>query len=353
MNGTNKTIGGGVMMLNIEQAQRALALLLLAKVPACLIGGVGCGKTTAVEAVGEKARKNVPNFKVWTKILSYCAEEDLGGVPVPNTDNGRVKYLMPEDMPFDEDATGILFFDEFDRAREQVQTAALQYLLGGNVNGHKVPAGVFPVLAMNGESDIYTNPLSAAAVTRLCTLFVSSQAAGNQQSYDAWALENDVSPVIRGFARWCPDLVKSFDAFEELARPTPRTRDMAGRILDVVDEVSFQTDDILLPCLAGVVGKAAAVQLIAFRELFGTLPDLEAVLSNPEGADVPTEMSARYAIVAALSSRVTTADRGEAAIKYAIRCGNEMASFIVGVLPVKCPAVVTTPTYLNFVNNNQ
>lgn len=343
-----------VSLLNIEQVQRCLAILALARVPACLVGGVGCGKTTAVESFAKKL-----NRKLVTKILTFAAEEDLGGVPVADTKEAAkpgwvrvLDYWMPVDIAslFHEACTDILFLDEYDRAREAVQNASMQYTLGGHINGLQVAEGVFTILAMNGESDSYTTPLSAAAVTRVCTLFVSAQADGNQESYDRWALENGVHEVIRGFARFCPDLVKSHDQFEELAKPTPRTRDMAGRIMEAIDQVAFKTDDILLPLFAGVIGRAAAVQLIEYRRMHKSLPDPQTVLDDPMGAPVPEEASSKYAMVACLTSKARGADQGEAVLKYAIRCGRELASFAVGVLPVRCPEACTTPTYIEFLN---
>jgi hypothetical protein len=321
-----------------------------------LVGGVGCGKTTAVESFAKKL-----NRKLVTKILTFAAEEDLGGVPVADTKEAAkpgwvrvLDYWMPADIAslFHEACTDILFLDEYDRAREAVQNASMQYTLGGHINGLQVAEGVFTILAMNGESDSYTTPLSAAAVTRVCTLFVSAQADGNQESYDRWALENNVHEVIRGFARFCPDLVKSHDQFEELAKPTPRTRDMAGRIMEAIDQVAFKTDDILLPLFAGVIGRAAAVQLIEYRRMFNDLPDLDDVLAHPDTCVIPTEISVKYALLAALTRKARGAEQGEATLKVALRAGHELMSFAIGVIPVKCPEACTTPTYLTWVNRD-
>ncbi len=64
--------------------------------------------------------------------------------------------------------------------------------------------------------------------------------------------------------------------------------------------------------LAGCVGKGRAAQYVAFRGLIGELPDIDAVLLQPESATVPENPSAKYLVAMAIASRLTAANFGRA-----------------------------------------
>ena len=304
-----------------------------------------------------KQKKDVPKviFKLWKWILAYKDPTDIGGVQYPNEDKTRVKYLISEELPFDCDDYGIIFADEFDRATPETQNSFLQILLGGEIHGHELSKNAYTILAMNGTSDIFTTPLSEASRTRVCTLFLSSHAEGNLESWDNFAEEQGLSPTIRGFARFRPELIVTHEEFEELAIPTPRTRDMADQILRATDGAKFETADILLPCLAGVVGKATALELIAYKEMCDKCPDPDKIIASPETATVPKEPSVGYAVIMALLARVAKKDKktAQAVIKYAVRMKEELTAYCLRKLAEKCPAVVVTPEYNKWTSDHK
>lgn len=336
-----------VETINPEQAQRALALLWRAGVPAALIGGVGCGKTTAVREFVNKLNKGKVPFKLWTCILSYMEASDIGGIPVPDQKSGKVKYLTPEFLPFDTDDAGVIFGDEFDRATPEVQNAFLQVLLGGEFHGHKMSPKAYCVLAMNGESDIYTTPLSRAARTRVCSLFLSRHASGCNESYAKWASNNGVNEVVQTFARFRTDLYEQDEEFTEIAQCVGRTADMAGRVLDAVKKVSFPTTDILLPCLAGLVGKKAALELMATQKLVDEgCPTLEDIVKDPTGTKVPENMSVIYTLIRSAVRSHTAENKKEvrALATYAARIPDEWAAVLMNQLMEKSPSACAADT---------
>lgn len=339
---------GKVEFLSPKQLKRAIIVLWKAKIPAAIFGGPGCGKTTSVYEIIDDLNKGGDNFKMWPMILSYKGPEDVGGVPYPNEDHTRVRYLLPEDLPFGTDDKGIIFGDEFDRASPETQNSFLQILLGGIVHGKRISPNAYVVLAMNGTSDIYTTQLSAAAITRVCTLFVSSKSDEFLDSYEEWAESVGVSPMMRGFARFTPDLLEEHEDFEELAKATPRTRDMADRILQAASSVKFRTEDIIRPLLAGVIGKAAAIKLLAFRDMFTKAPDPLTVIRDPENAPIPDNVSVAYALVCSLVGHIKgqgdlrTVDQ---LCKYAIRLPEELTGMMFRKIYSKCDTVVTNVNF--------
>jgi hypothetical protein len=288
--------------------------------PVALIGGTGVGKTVSVKAFHsrldahfqKKEKKRVGWYKM---LLSLFESSELGGYIVPNMERKRAEHLMVECLPFDTDETAIIFGDEFDRATPEVQNTYLQILLGGDFHGHRLSENAYNVLALNGSSDIYTTPLSAAARTRICTLFVGGNLSDVIESYDAWAESMKMPMTIRAFNRFVP-LTRPVVEFEELAEDTLRTRDMAAIVSlarDRVDDTErFRTDDIYFPIIAGLIGSMAASQFVQMEKVIkegGVMPD--DIFSDPADADVPKEVSYVHFLLEACIGSIKADKRGQ------------------------------------------
>ena len=271
-----------IQTINHDQLKRCLLLLWMADIPACIVGTVGTGKTTAVEELVSSIKEKMdPNFHLWKVFLGLVDATDIGGIP-HKAEDGKVDYMAPRCMPFGTEESGIIFGDEYDRAAPDVQNAFNQILLGREIHNNVISKNAYVILAMNGESDSYTTPLSKAARNRVCTLFLSTEASNSEKQWDDWARLNGINDTIRAFAKYRSDLIKEDTEYSELAMITPRSRDMAGKILDNIEKAEFETDDILLPCLAGVIGSAAAHELISYIETKDSIPDIKHVLDNPQ-----------------------------------------------------------------------
>ena len=345
-----------VKYIDHNQLRRSLLLCYNAKVPVCILGGVGCGKTTAVRDFAAEIDKQIEgDFKLWTIFLGLIDATDIGGVPV-RTDDNEIEYAAPKCLPFNTSDAGIILGDEYDRSSPEVQNAFNQILLGGEIHGNKISENAFVVLTMNGSSDRYTTQLSEAARNRVCTLFLSSKASSTLSQWDDWASKNGINETIRAFAHFKQDLIKSHENFEELALITPRSRDMAGRILDAAKTANFKTDDIMLPILAGIIGMGPANELIAFDRMREQLPDIEKMLKNPEKYETDkcwANSSLCYAIGVSLGSRLTDddIDRAENAVKLVQYMPDEIGAWAIRNVTKACPQVMATDQYKEFFND--
>ena len=352
-----------VPFVNVEQAQRAMALCCYARQPLALVGGPGCGKTAGVSQFAAKL-----GAELNMKVLSFRERTDLGGMPYPDEGDAKgqnrgIDWLRPKDLPLignvkDLKKPIILFFDEFDRAPTDVQNATLQFLLGGNLNGHVLAPNVFVILAMNGMSDMYTTALSEAARNRICTLFMSSAADGNAESYDAWAAENDIHPVTRGFMKFAPDVLKVYDAFDEMAIATPRSvGEFTSKILNAADKVKFNCEDLLLPVLGGLIGQGAAAKFLAYRSRWKECPSASDILSSPKMAMVPREADTAFAVGVSLVNYmvVKKADRDmlNKGVQYIVRLPADVANGVLrGMYDRGLKELATIPAYQSWARVN-
>nr|BAR33774.1 ATPase associated with various cellular activities AAA_3 [uncultured Mediterranean phage uvMED] len=347
-----------VTFINHDQLKRSLLLLWKAKIPACIIGGVGSGKTTAVEELCNNINSQMEdNFNLWKVFLGLVDATEIGGMPYRD-DNDKLNYMPPNCLPFNTDEAGIIFGDEYDRAPSDVQNAFNQILLGGEIHGNKISKNSYVVLAMNGESDQYTTPLSEAARNRVCTLFLSSHAYGNLEQWNKWAHDNNINDTIRAFANCRTDLIQKHEEFSELALLTPRSRDMAGRILDAAETINnFETKDIILPCLAGVIGNGPANELLAFQAMKEELPDIDHMLNNPneyEDHEVFYRNDLTYMLSVNIASYCSrNKEKCGDAITLMSKAPAEIQAFAVDNIIKAEPNAVTTREYKKFFDKNK
>lgn len=94
---------------------------------------------------------------------------------------------------------------------------------------------------------------------------------------------------------------------------------VAGWINDGIDDPEV---------ISGCVGKGRATEYLAFRSLVNDLPDIDALLLDPDSAPVPENPGAQFLVSATLSSRMTAGNMG-ACLKYLGRLPSMMRAFSI------------------------
>ena len=347
-----------VIKIDPTQAQRAIAILMKAKITPVLVGGVGCGKTTAVKDFVATLNEKGVATNLITKVL---AQMDISNFSLPQEVNRRIHEICAEWIPLEDDAKPddpytVIFFDELDRCDQMIQNIILNIILDRHIASRKISDKVIFVGAMNGSSDVYTTPLSKAAVTRVCMLYIQP----TTDSYDKWAEKNGISDFRRAFQRFkAPEIIKYDENFEDVSIPVNRSLDACDKVDRVITSSAgkIKTDDIYNALIAGLIGVPGSIEYIGFKRLYEKAETPDVILKDPAKAKVDyvdeygnPEPSVKYAVLTNVVNYVK--DRkdmnlADKAFQFASRFDPEYIMAMSSLLLEKFPDSVACPTYLD------
>ncbi|GAA1747708.1 MoxR family ATPase [Nonomuraea bangladeshensis] len=290
----------------------ALALAVAADLPVLLWGEPGIGKTAALTQLADSL-----DLPLTTVIASVHEPSDFSGLPVVGDDPATQGVPMaPPDwaVHLAREGRGLLFLDELSTAPPAVQAALLRLVLERRVGALRLPPGVRIVAAANPRS-------SAADGWEL------SPPLANRFVHLRWAHDHDV--VVRGLAgtwpraslpRLDPARLAEAVAFARRAVcgllaarpalvhqlpqnearrggpwPSPRSWDMALRLVAFATAAGTSRE-VLSMLVRGTVGDGPGLELLASMDRMD-LPDPEALLADPAGAELPERGDLRQAVL--------------------------------------------------------
>lgn len=245
------------MALNPQQTGKLIEKLVLAKVkvPLCLEGGRGIGKSGIVKQTASKLDWHCIDIR-----LALDTPEDVAGYPRP-CDN-HVIYLINDWV---NEATNmskkkkgvILFFDEINRAPIQVRQALFEIMTEYSVRRYKLPENSYIIFAMNPDNGEYqVEQLDIAFQRRMIRITV-------EPDIDAWlkwaANEGKIDEEIILFIRSNPQYLFSKEKCEIKAEYNPD----AWRMVNDITKADLSGTE-LVNVLTGLVGKEATALYIKF-----------------------------------------------------------------------------------------
>lgn len=265
-----------------------------------LWGQPGVGKSQAIRQIAklieEQTHKRVDVTDVRLLLFNPI---DLRGIPVADAHRRLAVWLRPKifDMDRDDNVINILLLDEISAAPQSVQAAAYQITLDRKVGEHVLPNNCIVIAAGNRITDksvAYKMPKALA--NRMLHFNIESKF----KSWKAWAIRNDIHPMVIGFLGFKSDALNKFDPDkEDLAFATPRSWEMVSNLLN---NISDNINDIY-PLLRGLVGTGVAAEFRTFANLYNRIPDIKEIF---EGGvyDIPNDPSVIYALCSAMVSYV-------------------------------------------------
>lgn len=327
--------------MHLKDAARAITRYMNADIPVMMWGAPGIGKTDFCYQLGRSTGRHVIDWRT-----NLRDPVDARGLPVADLENNVARWLRPNDLPFegsDFPDDSIVFLDEVNTASPAMQVVAMQLVNERRVGEHRLKQDVYIIAAGNRQSDkAAAQRMPSALANRLAHVDIEADI----DVYCEWAYANTISPMLIAFLRWRPALLHDMTVQDLRAFPTPRSWARTSRIIDDED------DPLLLQMTAGLVGDGAAAELMGFVRTYRNLPSLDLVLSNPTGAPLPAEPSARFAITVALAHKVD-ARTFEAGMTYVRRLPGEF-EILFGIDAVKRDIGLShTQTFSDFAVRNQ
>lgn len=323
-------------------AIKSLSLLLSVNQPAFLSGPPGIGKSSLIKQYSQQHNLDLIDLRA---IL--LDPVDLRGLPIPvgDGDERTVRWITPEFLP--QSGQGILFLDELNAAPRLVQSACLQLVLDRRIGEYQLPDGWQIVSAGNRETD---GAGIGSMITPLADRFTHIEVEADLDDWCLWAFDNRVPAPLIAFLRFRPGLFSQTPSNNgEIVFNSPRSWAAVGEIM------AQQPDkDIEFELYCGRVNEGTAQELIAFLEMYRSLPNIDAILINPQTSHVPgmDEPSALYAVVTALASKANPSNM-DAIIQYADRLPKEFAVCLIKDALSRNQDVASTQAFIRWAAENK
>ena len=326
-----------------SELKSKLETLISINKPAFIWGASGIGKSEIISKVAEKLDYNLIDVRV-----SLLDPVDLRGVP--SVENGVTKWNPPIFLPQENDKQSILFLDELPHGSPSVQNALFQLIRDRRIGEYKLPDSTIILAAGNRVSDrVGANKINGALANRFSHLHLEADV----NHWVKWGMsEGSIDPNVIAFIRYRPELLFDFDK-DSVAWASPRTWESVSDIVKA-DSKGMVVNSQDQSLIGGTVGDSVAIEFCAFMGMVNTLPDVSAIIKNPETYEVSDDPSVLYALTGALARR-SDATNFDAIITYMTRdeMSNEFAVLCINDAITVNPKLAKTKAYVDFMGKYQ
>jgi hypothetical protein len=278
----------------------------------------GCGKTSLLSMIasdnGDTWRSPADGTSIEGDKYDYiyvdCPVKDMSdiGMTIPNHANRQLEYYVSELFNLSDSKPKIILLDEFMKSPKLLQVIFTRLMLERMVGDKALPkkGDVKSIVfgTSNNASDGVGDNMLAHAGNRVC---IMRMAKPNVNEWLQWASENGISRVIRAGVAMFPRCLASYIDGDQKDNPyifkpsmsalsfvSPRSLAKADVIVKHRDKM---TENSLKVALAGTVGASFAGDLSAFLMMEKSLADVKDICKDPEGIDVPKDISAQLMIM--------------------------------------------------------
>lgn len=320
-----------------QQLADTLKDLIKIKRTVTITGAPGGGKTSIVRQVSKDLGLAYVEQHMPTMLV-----EDFG-VPDMMGTSRSFGYKMPEWFPDarnpDTPKAGVLCFDDRNQASADLQKVLANICQARTLHGVPMPDGWTVVNTGNRQSDrAGANRVLSHLADRETELPLDT----HLDDSTSWMLANGIRPELVAFLRFRPNLLHDFDPQRE-KNPTPRS--WVEGVNNLIDLVPKESE---YECFKGAVGEGAAAEFMGFLKIYRKLPNPDAVLMNPDTADVPTDPATLYALSGALAQRATESNF-ERVCRYVERMPAEFSVLAVSIAVKRDGELCNTGAFTNWV----
>lgn len=326
-----------------------------------LLSAPGRGKSEFVkQTVSRMGERDGKPWGFATMFLATMTPSDLLGYMVPTkAADGAMSSVFTrpawmttvDGKDVREYERGILFLDEFGQGEADVKRASAELLLNRQLGPHRLPDGWSVIAASNRASD-------RSGVTKSFDFVINRrlqiEISDDLNSWEAWAIDNNVDPLFVAFAVQNPHIVFS-DGVPEKQGPwcTPRSLVMTSQVLAHLTPEGKQlpTDASAVEIAAGLIGEGAAAQLFAFVRLGQEMPKFEDIVKDPKKVRVSDKPDANMLICYQLAARIDIST-AEPVIEYVERLPKEFAVTFAKTACRRDPKLIGTKAFGNWCRTN-
>jgi hypothetical protein len=321
-----------------------LLKLVAAHKPVLIKGRPGVGKSDIAAQVAEKLGLALVT---WHPITSDPV--DFKGFPYMTDKKGKrsADFAPYGDLEAVVHPSGptLCLIDDLGQAAPAVQAAVMHPLLARQINGHKISDDVTFLACTNRREDrAAVTGLIAPLVDRMVAVF---ELEPDPEDWIRWGLDAGVPPALLAFVRFRPNFITEYTPNRDIVKvTTPRT------LYEVGEMLKLGLDDA--EALAGAAGQAFATEFLAFYRVFADLPAATEVISNPNGAPVPSNdrPDVLFALMGSLA-HASSLDNFDAITRYLDRLPPEYAVLCVKDATARNRALLASAGYTRFVTTHQ
>jgi len=288
-----------------------------ARLPVLIKGQPGIGKSDVVSQAAEAAGYDL--------IITHPVVSDPTDYKgLPFAADGRADFLPFGDLRqlIHTDRPTVYMLDDLGQAPPAVQAACMQLLLARRINGHVVSPEVTFVAATNRKQDrAHVTGILEPVKSRFASIIELSVDVDDWQS---WALSHDIPLEMIAFVRFRPSTLTDWTPQPDIVNgPCPRTITQAARLWAAGIPAGAEYE-----VLSGAAGEGFAAEFLGFVKIWQSLPDPDAIIIDPMGAHVPTDIATLCALSVALA-RKATANTADSILQYAMRLEAEYSVLLV------------------------
>lgn len=301
-------------MSNVNKMYSSLTLAQAADLVAsvgdkvtCLFSGeMGIGKSAMLGMLKQRFPEHHPVY-LDAPLL------DVGDIMMPKVGTESVSFLPNEYLGFHLTQPVLLMIDELGKCSKAVMNTLLRIIHERKLGKFTLPEGSIVFATTNLSIEGLGDSIPAHARSRMVQAKIRKYTG--MEWVETYALAAGVHPVILGAAIEFPAMFESFENVEDpnsnhyINHPKqPRAAFVTHRGMEKASDILKATehlpDDVRIHALMGVVGEAAAMDILTLVKLNEDLPTWEAVINNPTGAKLPKGAAASCMMVAKAVQRV-------------------------------------------------
>lgn len=296
---------------------KTIQSLVEQKVPTFLWGAPGIGKSSIVKQIAQEKSIGFIDLR-----LALMDPTDLKGIPFYDKESHTALWAPPAFLP--SKGEGILFLDELNSAPPSVQASAYQLILDRKVGEYVLPEGWAIVAAGNREGD---RGLTYRMPSPLANRFVHFEMEVDVDDWKFWAYKKEIDERIIAYISYKSEHLFTFDAKSDVKSfATPRSWEYVNSILK-----SSISQELLLDCLSGAIGKDVSVGFLSFCKVMNKLPDIKSILACGKG-EQSDEVDVLYALSTGLVSallRDNSEQNLDNLLNYTLELKSEFAVMVV------------------------